>query len=64
MILKFLIDCANRETAMLEYKAGDIADISTAQALELVRTGVAEEVTKEAQPAKPKRKVTSGKNSS
>jgi len=43
MKIKFLVDCIGRETAMVEYKAGDIADFPTAQALELIRIGHAEE---------------------
>jgi hypothetical protein len=44
MRLKFTKDYIGRETAMKEYKAGDSADIPNAQALELVRLGVAREV--------------------
>ena len=44
MKLKFLIDYVGRETAMAEYKAGDVDDIPQAQAMELVRLGVAEEI--------------------
>ena len=51
MKLKFLTDHTGRETAMKEYKAGAVAEIPTAQALELIRLGVAAEVTE--QPEKP-----------
>ena len=43
MNIKFLKDYAGRETAMKEYKAGTTAEFPTAQALELVRMGVAKE---------------------
>ena len=44
MIVKFKQDYTGRETAMKEYKAGAQADLPTAQALELVRLGVAREM--------------------
>ena len=44
MKLKFTKDYTGRETAMKEYKAGAQADIPNAQALELIRLGVAREV--------------------
>jgi hypothetical protein len=44
MKLKFTQDYSGRETAMKEYKAGEQADIPNAQALELVKMGVAREV--------------------
>lgn len=44
MKIKFLIDYIGRETAMKEYPKDFEADIPDAQALELIRLGVAEEV--------------------
>jgi hypothetical protein len=44
MKLKFIQDYSGRETAMKEYKANEQADIPNAQALELIRLGVAKEV--------------------
>lgn len=44
MKLMFLSDYLGRETAMKQYRNGDVADFSTAQALELIRLEVAEEV--------------------
>jgi hypothetical protein len=44
MILKFTQDYSGRETAMHEYKSGEQADIPNAQALALVRLGVAREM--------------------
>jgi hypothetical protein len=44
MIVKFTKDYTGRETAMTAYKAGTQADLPTAQALELVRLGVAREM--------------------
>jgi hypothetical protein len=41
MKLKFLKDYTGRETAMQSYKAGQQAEIPNAQALELIRLGVA-----------------------
>lgn len=43
MKIKFTHDFVGRETAMKQYKAGDEADISNAQALELIKLGVAKE---------------------
>jgi hypothetical protein len=47
MKLKFLFDYLGRETAMKQYRKGDTDDFSTAQALELIRLEVAEEVVQE-----------------
>lgn len=44
MILKFTKDYVGRETAMQEYKAGQQAEIPNAQALELIRLGVAKDM--------------------
>jgi hypothetical protein len=44
MIVKFTKDYTGRETAMTAYKAGTQADLPTAQALELVKLGVAREM--------------------
>jgi len=44
MKLKFTQDYSGRETAMKEYRKGDEADISNAQALALIKLGVAKEV--------------------
>lgn len=44
MILKFTQDYQGRETAMKKYRKGQQADIPTAQALELVKLGVATEM--------------------
>jgi hypothetical protein len=44
MKIKFLIGYVGRETAMRTYIEGDEADISPAQALELIGLGVAEAV--------------------
>ena len=44
MKIKFKQDYTGRETAMKEYKAGEQADLPTAQALELVRLNVAREM--------------------
>jgi hypothetical protein len=44
MKIKFKQDYIGRETAMKEYAAGDTTELSTAQALELIRLGVVEEV--------------------
>jgi hypothetical protein len=44
MIIKFTKDYTGRETAMKPYKAGTQADLPTAQALELVKLGVAREM--------------------
>ena len=43
MILKFTKDYIGRETAMKQYRAGETEDISNAQALELIKLGVAKE---------------------
>ena len=47
MIVKFTKDYTGRETAMQEYKAGEQADLPTAQALALVNLGVARELWSE-----------------
>lgn len=73
MRIKFLSDYLGRETAMKEYKVGDVDDFGVAQALELIRLGVGEEVPEiettsimdnvrtfeyvEAKTPKPRRKV-------
>ncbi|MCR4308374.1 MAG: hypothetical protein NUV80_07535 [Candidatus Berkelbacteria bacterium] len=44
MKIKFLVDYIGRETAMKQYDKGDVDELSPAQALELIRLGVAEEV--------------------
>ena len=43
MNLKFIKDYTGRETAMQTYKAGQQAEIPNAQALELIRLGVAQD---------------------
>ena len=43
MNLKFTKDYIGRETAMKQYRAGETEDISNAQALELIKLGVAKE---------------------
>lgn len=56
----FLQDYTGRETGMLERKKGESLDISIAQALELIRLGVVEEVIEETEPVvtqQPKRKA-------
>lgn len=62
MIIKFKEDHTGRETAMLPFKAGDVADFPNAQALELIyRLDVAKEAAEEPQPpVKPQRKVRYG----
>ena len=45
MKIKFLTDYAGRETAMREHVRGAVVDTPTAQALELIRLGVAIEYT-------------------
>jgi len=47
MKIKFLFGYSGRETAMRTYDVDDIADLPQAQAMELVRLGVAEEVEEE-----------------
>jgi hypothetical protein len=47
MKIKFLVGYVGRETAMRTYIEGDEADISPAQALELIGLGVAEAVEDE-----------------
>lgn len=47
MKIKFLFGYSGRETAMKTYDVDDVADIPTAQALQLVYLGVAEEVEEE-----------------
>lgn len=42
MKIKFLVGYVGRETAMRSFLEGDVADISPAQALELIGLGVAE----------------------
>jgi hypothetical protein len=44
MILKFTKDYIGRETAMQAYTAGQQVEIPNAQALELIRLGVAKDV--------------------
>jgi hypothetical protein len=60
MKIKFTDDYVGRETAMKAYAKGDEADLSPAQALELIGLGVAEAVVEDA-PA-PVKKVKYGKN--
>jgi len=43
MKIKFLNDYLGRETAMKQYKAGDIDDLDFAQAQELIRLGIVTE---------------------
>jgi hypothetical protein len=63
MKIKFLIGYVGRETAMRTYIEGDEADISPAQALELIGLGVAEAVVeKEDKPEPIKKQVKHGKN--
>lgn len=58
MKIKFLVDCIGRETAMKQYGSGEIADFPTAQALELIKIGMAEEFDVVAAfENKPKRKL-------
>jgi hypothetical protein len=63
MKIKFSQDYVGRETAMRQYRKGDTGDLPTAQALDLIRMGVAkEESTFDPLPtfggltAKPRRK--------
>jgi hypothetical protein len=61
MKLYFKKDYRGRETAMREYIAGQTDDFGVAQALELIKLGVAEEVEETAPPVAeptpaPKRK--------
>lgn len=73
MRVKFLVGYVGRETAMRTYIEGDVADISPAQALELIGLGVVEAVEDEVLKALPEfhptkervskpKKVTDGKN--
>ena len=73
MKIKFLVEYIGRETAMRTYIEGDEADISPAQALELIGLGVAEAVENKVFGALPEfhptqervskpKKVRDGKN--
>lgn len=44
MKIIFLTDYIGRETAMKQYEKDDVDELSPAQALELIRLGIAEEV--------------------
>jgi len=72
MRIKFTSDYIGRETAMKQYHAGDSAEFGNAQALELIKLGVAKEEWKmigelydpPSEAAKSKGKVKRDKNSS
>ena len=53
MKIKFLYGYSGRETSMKTYDVDDVADLPQAQAMELVRLGVAEEVEESANPLPP-----------
>ena len=61
MRVKFMVEYVGRETAMKIYLKGDEADISPAQALELIGLGVAEAVIED-KPEPIKKQVKHGKN--